>query len=301
LSVAVERRPTWLHRVEYSFLRTIMAAGLRVSEPAAERMGVSLGRLAHSLGIRRKLVDNNLALAFPEKDEAWRRNIALASYQHLGCELMWTLRMSALTRAELADRSELVGAEQAIATLTSGKGVVVVAGHFGNWGLGASIPASRGIPIDIVAQRLSNPLVDRHIGAVRRGFGVGVIDRKQATREAVRALREGRAVVFAADQDARSTGVFVPFFGKLASTHRGPAVLALRTGLPIALAMPRRGADGRFRVYVEDIDVSREGTADEVVYRITAAFTARLEAAVREHPEQYLWHHRRWKTAPPRE
>jgi lauroyl/myristoyl acyltransferase len=46
------------------------------------------------------------------------------------------------------------------------------------------------------------------------------------------------------------------------------------------------------------LDVDREGDPDDVVYRMTAAFTARLEEVVRSAPDQYLWQHRRWKTRP---
>jgi Kdo2-lipid IVA lauroyltransferase/acyltransferase len=114
-------------------------------------------------------------------------------------------------------------------------------------------------------------------------------------------LRAGRAVAFVSDQDARGTGVFVPFFGRLASTHRGPALMAIRTGAPLFVGYAMRAADGSYVGGIEEITVSREGDMDEAVLRLTAAFTARLEALIRRAPEQYFWQHRRWKTRPPEE
>jgi KDO2-lipid IV(A) lauroyltransferase len=128
-----------------------------------------------------------------------------------------------------------------------------------------------------------------------------VIERSRATKLALRALRRGRAVAFGADQNAGRTGVFVPFFGRLASTHRGAALMALRTGAPVFLAVPLRADDGRYRMRVEEVVVDRAGNPEEVVERITVAFTQRLEQAVLAAPAQYLWQHRRWKTRPPEE
>jgi KDO2-lipid IV(A) lauroyltransferase len=295
----LERPPSLRQRAEFALLRAAATLGEHLTEDAAEHLGARLGRIAwQPLGIRRSLVDAHLRIAFPERDAAARSAIARACYEHLGREMMVLLRMARLTPQQLMLRSELVGAERPLAELARGRGVVVVAGHFGNWELGAAIPAVRGIPIDMIAQRQSNPLFDRYIRQLRHRFGVGVIERSQARRLAVHALRAGRAVVFAADQDARSSGVFVPFFGRPASTHRGPAVLALRTSAMIVLALPIRTEDGHYQVKLEEISVSREGDPDEVVLRITREFTARLEAAVREQPQQYLWQHRRWKSTP---
>lgn len=124
------------------------------------------------------------------------------------------------------------------------------------------------------------------------------IDRRRAPQLALRSLRAGRIVAFVADQDARGSGVFVPFFGRPASTHRGPALLALRAGSPLFLGYGIRLAPGRFLGHLERVEVDRGGEIDVAVDRLTAAFTAKLEEAIRRAPDQYFWHHRRWKTRP---
>lgn len=297
-----ERVPTFRHRLEYLAFRGASGAARILGDAGSARLLAALGRLAYRpLGIRRRLVESQLRLAFPERDEAWVRRTAAAAYAHLGREGAAMIRLSSLSREHVAARTEVEGLEAFRAALAEGRGLVLVTGHFGNWEIGGAALAARGIPIDGVAQRQSNPLFDREIVAARERLGMRIIERRRATKEGLRALREGRVVALVADQDARGAGVFVPFFGRLASTHRGPAVLALRTGAPLFLGTALRTPAGGYHVRLEPVEVERDGDAEEVVRCLTAAFTARLEAAIRAAPEQYFWHHRRWKTRPPEE
>jgi len=148
---------------------------------------------------------------------------------------------------------------------------------------------------------LDNPLLDRRLIALRGGTGNDVIPKRRAVRETMRALAAGRAVAILIDQDARDDGVFVPFFGRPASTTPTLALLALRTGAPIVPVFARVAADGRIGVHVQPaVDVRPTGDRDADVLRVTAACTAVVETWVRRDPEQWLWMHRRWKTAPPK-
>lgn len=293
------RRPTLAHRVEYLLFRAAIAMGNLLGDRAAGALGAALGRLAWwPLGIRRRLVESQIRASFPEKDDAWVRRTARAAYAHLGREGIAMLRVSALDREAVVRRTEVEGMDAFLDALARGRGLVLVTGHFGNWEIGGAALAARGVPLDVIAQRQSNPLFDRDIVAARERLGLRVIDRGRAPKLALRALREGRVAAFVSDQDARRSGVFVPFFGRPASTHRGAALFALRAGVPLFLGTALRRSDGTYRVRLEEIDVDRSGEMDDAVERLTAAFTARLEAAIREAPEQYFWHHRRWKTRP---
>lgn len=290
------------HRVQHALFTSALHATNSLSDATAARVGAAVGRLGYRpLGMRRRLAEAQIRAAFPERDAAWVRRTALASYEHLGRETITLLRMTRLSADDLLARTEIVGLERGDAAVRAGGGVIIVAGHLGNWELGAAMVAVRGYPIDAIAQRQRNPLFDDWIVAARRRLGVKVIERSQAPKQALRSLRAGRVVAFVADQNAGRHGVFVPFFGRLASTHRGPALMALRTGAPVFLAVPLRSAENRYRMTLEEIVVDRGGDAEQAVHRLTAAFTARLEAAVRAAPEQYLWQHRRWKTRPPEE
>jgi Kdo2-lipid IVA lauroyltransferase/acyltransferase len=122
-----------------------------------------------------------------------------------------------------------------------------------------------------------------------------IIDFAGATRPGLRALRDGKVLALAADQYAGRSGVRAPFFGRMTSTYRGPAVMALRTGAPLYLAISLRRPDGIYEVRLSAIPVSPTGDMERDVQAVTTEYLRQLEAAVREAPGQYLWHHRRWR------
>ena len=297
----VDRKPTVAHRVQQMLFMGAVGAAQLLGNSGSSALGGRLGRLGYfPFRFRRELVEKHLRWAFPDRDDAWIRATARAAYAHLGREAIATIRLARMTRDDVLAATTVIGLEEFRAALEEGNGIVLASGHVGNHEIGAAALAARGIPLDLVVQRQANPLFDEALIESRRRLGLGIIDRFQATRLAIKALRSGRAVAFAADQNAGKAGVFVPFFGRLASTHRGAALFALKTGAPLFLGTSlRRGAG--YEVTLERIDVPREGELDDAVYRLTAAFTERLEAVVREAPEQYLWLHRRWKTRPPEE
>lgn len=287
------------HRVEYAALRAALAGGMLLGDRAAARLGAALGRAGYPLGIKRKVVERNLRIAFPDADEETIERIARASYEHLGRETMMMLRLSSMSRERLLELASLADEVPLIEARARGTGLILVAGHLGNWEVGAAVVAALGYPMDVIAKRAANPLFYRRVLAARERLGVRVIDFQVAPRHALRSLRAGRCVAFAADQHAGRAGLPVPFFGRPASTYRGPALMALRTGAPMYLCLPLRRPDGTYRVEVERIDTTPGGDMEADVLRITTSYTARLEAAVRVHPEQYVWHHRRWRLPAP--
>jgi KDO2-lipid IV(A) lauroyltransferase len=128
---------------------------------------------------------------------------------------------------------------------------------------------------------------------------VGIIPRGAGVRGVLAALRANRCVALLADQDARGRGIFVPFFGRLASTPPGPAQLAARTGTPIVMGFAVRGPDLRHELTVLPPLEARAGEREErEVERLTALHAAALEDWVRRYPDHWFWAHRRWKTRP---
>lgn len=296
-----DRKPTIGHRAEHAlFMGTVKLAGA-LGDRGSATLGAALGTLGYfPFRFRRQLVEKHLRWAFPDQNDAWIRATARAAYAHLGREALATLRLAAMTREDVIERTTVINGDAFRAAVEKGNGVVLVSGHVGNHEIGAASLAARGYPLDVVVQRQGNPLFDASLIAARERLGLSVIDRRHATRLAIKSLRSGRVAGFAADQNAGKAGVFVPFFGRLASTHRGAALFAAKTGAPLFLGTCLRKGD-RYEGRLDAIEVSREGSLDDVVYRLTYAFTQRLEMVVRSAPEQYLWLHRRWRTRPPEE
>lgn len=293
-------RPVRLrHRIEYLGFRLVRGVFRALPRGLALALGELLGWVAGSgLRIRRRVVDDNLRHAFPDRPARWRARVARGSYRHLGREAVMTFRGS--SREELIEVTELVGFDAFRETVDEGRGAVVVTGHLGNWEIGGAAVAARGVPIDAVALVQANPLFDRDLVEARRRLGIRVIKRGDAPREVLRSLSRGRVPALVADQNARAGGVFVDYFGRPASTYRGPALFSLRTGAPlylaVALATSRRPL--RYRVVFEEVTIDPSGDTDEDVRRLTAAHVAALERWVRTAPGQYFWQHKRWKRRP---
>lgn len=294
------RRRTAGHLAEYGMIRAARGLDRLLGPRVAGGMAASLGRLAYRpLGIRAGLVEAHIRQAFPDRDEAWVRRTAAASYAHLGREGLALLRLSRLGREAVLASTEVPEVEALRAAVEAGTGAIVATGHLGNWELAGAALAARGIPLDAVALPQANPYFNRLINDARARLGMRVIPRGGATKASLRSLAEARVIALVADQDARGMGVFVPFLGRPASTHRGPAVLALRTGAPLFMGVMTREPDGTYVARIKPIPVPSSGDFEERVVRLTADVTRALESAVRAYPEQYLWHHRRWKTEPP--
>lgn len=295
----MKRKPTLTDRLEYAAFAGVIAAAGKLSRERAEQLGESLGRFGYRrLKIRRKVVEEHLKRAFPERNDVWQRATAEAAYAHVGREMMTTLRLSHASRADVMGimRHE-VGRERLHELYNEGKGVVLVGGHFGNWELGSASLAAQGLPVDAIYQPQRNPLFNAALIEARHRLGLELIPRAGATKLALERLRQGRVLAVLSDQNAGRTGIYVPFFGRLASTHRGAALLAVRAGAPLFFGAAIRDGDHYYGI-TEEISVSREGKLGDVVKRLTAGYTAYLENLVRRWPEQYFWHHRRWKTRP---
>lgn len=286
------------HRLEYYGLRGAVAALNRLSFERAGAIGEWIGTLGYRpFGIRRGVVERQVRAAFPELDEAEVLRIARASYASLGRTAIETALLPAYSRDEVLALFERVeGWDVVERARATGRGVMFVTGHLGNWELGGSYLAARGIPMEAVARRMQNPLFDRYLTATRRQIGMTVIQDSDAVRRVPRAMREQHAVAFLVDQGAVGlASSWVPFFGRYAKTPRGPAVFALRLGAPVVFGAALRQPNGRFVMHFEEVPVTPTGDREADVDRIVASYTGTLERWIRRAPEQYFWQHRRWK------
>jgi KDO2-lipid IV(A) lauroyltransferase len=293
-------RPSARHRLEFTLYRVLTAALNALPERPAVALGGALGWIAGVLlRIRRDVVDENLRRVFPEQQASWRREVAVRSYRHLGREAVVAFRIGRYSRENLLARSEVNGLD-ALFEAVRGPGALVAAGHVGNWEVAGGVLALRGVPIDAIAVRQRNPLFETALSENRRKLGVRVVYRGVAGSDVLRSIRAGRVPVLLADQDAGGGGVFVDFLGREASTAKGPALLALRSGARLfsgtCVVVP--GTPPRYRIDLEAVDAPRSGDLARDVRALTQAHADALARAVREAPDQYFWHHKRWKTRP---
>jgi KDO2-lipid IV(A) lauroyltransferase len=180
-----------------------------------------------------------------------------------------------------------------------GRGMLLLTAHYGNWELLAASHALARFPLSVVMRPLDSTAFESILERFRLRSGVELITKRRALTDIVDALRRRRMVGILLDQNAsRREGVFVPFFGVPASTSKGMALIALRTGAPVLPVFIRRRPDGRHVVYAgAPVPVPSDGD----VVAFTRAFNEAIEAAIRRAPEQWFWLHRRWKTRPEEE
>src|SRR6185503_1980769 len=227
------------------------------------------------LGIRKRVVERQIAAAFPDLDHQAVLELARQSYEHLGRTFIETALLDSLGKQgvlQLVDSVE--GWEIIEDVLGKGKGAVLVTGHIGNWELAGAYVAARGVPLDAIARGMANPLFDAYVNRAREKTGMTIIHDSDAVKRTPRSLRAGRAVAFVADQGVLGlASTYVPFFGRPAKTPRGAAVFALRFEVPVIFVVALRNPNGRYRVVVERIEARRSGDMDRDVDAIVATFT----------------------------
>ena len=295
-------KPTLSHRAEYYSLRGTVAALRALPWETAGRIGAQLGALGYRpFGIRKHVVERQIAGAFPEWPPGKVKRVALASYRHLGRSAIETALLDSLGKDGLLGLVESVeGWHHVEQVMSKGLGAILVTGHIGNWELAGAYVAARGIPIDVIAREMANPIFDRYLNSTREGIGMVVVKDTDAVKRTPRSLRAGRAVAFVADQGVMGlASTFVPFFGRPAKTPRGAAVFALRFNVPVLFVVALRKPNGKYRIVVEPIEEKQTGDREQDVDAIVAGFTRKLEKWVRVVPEQYFWQHRRWRRQPP--
>jgi KDO2-lipid IV(A) lauroyltransferase len=261
--------------------------------------GALLGAGAYVFQVRRRRrALANLTMALGDtKDPAELRRLARGLFLNIGrnlAEIVWVA-----ARPERCDRLvTFEGLEHLETARAQGRGVVLLTGHAGSWELLAAAIVRHGLPLSVIARRTSQENVSAFVLRVRERLGVQTVLRgsSAAARTVLRTLRAGEALGALIDQDVRVKGVVVDFFGRPALTPTGPISLALRAGSPLVYFVIWRLPDGTHRArFNPPVELERGGDTAATVERHTAAFTHWLEERIREHPDQWMWIHRRWR------
>ena len=247
---------------------------------------------------RRRIAAANLAYCFPELAAGERALLLERHFRSLGFALIevalaWHADPDALRRLVRVD-----GREHLDAALAAGRGALLLSGHFTTLEIGA---ARLGIdaPVDGVYRPHDDSTMERASRDGRQRFGGQLLDRGDV-RGLLRRLRANRAVWYAPDQDpGPRNAVFATFFGRPAATLTATARIAKASGAPVLPFGVERVAGGRaYRVVIEP-ELAGFPSGDEVAD--AARINELIERWARDHPDQYLWIHRRFKTRPPGE
>jgi KDO2-lipid IV(A) lauroyltransferase len=248
--------------------------------------------------VTRRLTRSNLAAAFPEKTAKERDELGRAALQNAAITFLELARMPLLDPRDLQADVEFENLEILDESLARGKGAVCLSGHFGNWEIMGAALVARGYPLSFMIGQQSNPWVDDLFNSYRLHCNIHLIPLKDI-RQVLTTLKRNQFVAILGDQDGDRWGMFVPFFGRSASTFTGPAVFAHRTGADILFAVPVRLDEKHHKVTVHRLPQPPEGLSEEQALNFSlTAYNHVLEEAVRQNPGQWWWMHNRWEARP---
>ena len=284
---------------QYILLRGFSRLLCRLPYSLVLRLGSGIGLLHWFFGRsqrRRAIAQLQERLgASPEESAA----IARRMFGNIGKTLLEVLYIPALTPEKLERWVTIENLHYLEEAMSAGKGTVLLTAHFGNWEWMAARLVRAGFPLAAIAETQPNPGLDQLLNEYRGLVGLEPYARSNALVAAMKALKSGHILGFVADQDAKASGVFVEFFGRLASTPQGPAEFAQRCGAPVAPAfivrLPRKGHRIILSppLYAEESD-----DPGQVIVSLTARMTQVMEERIRQYPDHWWWFQRRWITDP---
>ncbi len=287
----------------YLVVRLLVCTIQALSLSKSRGLAAGLAWLAYRLDTRHRLVAHeNLRHAFGDGlSEAQMARMVASVYRHFCTMLIEIIHLPRKVHANnWRQYLDLRGGGQLVEGLLSGRPLLLVTGHLGNWELAGYVLGLLGFRGHAIARPLDNPYLDEYFRRFRESTGQKVLAKKGDFDEIQAILDQGGVLATLADQDAGQRGLFVNFLNRPASTHKAVALLALEHQVPmLVIGAPRVAMPMGYEIVVEELILPEEyeGRPD-AVRSMTQRFTTALERIVRAYPEQYFWLHRRWKHQP---
>jgi KDO2-lipid IV(A) lauroyltransferase len=249
-------------------------------------------------GYRKKIIDENLMNAFPEKTEIERLKIRREFVRYLSEIIVETIKLFTISEKEIKKRVAVTNVEYIHNCFENGKSVIGILGHYGNWELGglrfSQLFSQKRI---IVYKRLSNKHFDSLMLKMRSRFGASLIEMKQVTRKLLELKNEVTITVLAGDQSPAKSEIvyFAEFLNQKTPVFLGAEKLAKRTNSVVVFCDIRRVRRGYYTCnFVPLLDEPKSA----INYDITNSHLKYLENIIRQEPSYWLWSHRRWKYKP---
>lgn len=254
--------------------------------------------------LRRQVVLENIDRVFCDRLSASdRKKLAQCFYGHMMLLILENLRSSWMSEGEIKRHVRVEGYETVVKAAEKNKGVLLFTGHFGNWEF---TPVGAVLQFDVFKGRfhilrrlLSNKAFEKVLFRRFYKAGLNVIPKKSGLNQVLEALARNDVVVFIMDQYARpdKDGILVDFFGKKAGTYKSLALIARGTGAPVVPVVCYRESFARHVMkFYEPVEWVEDPDPDREIQENTRRYNEALERMVLDHPDQWCWFHRRWKT-----
>lgn len=292
-------------RIQYAFVYRCVQFFIFISNAVPRKAWLgfcgALGTLIyHFMGKTRNEALQSLAIAFPEKSEAERRALCKRFFRMLGKNGGDVLRATRI--------DTLAGMEKFIVTHdyehfekanARGTGVIFLASHVGAFDLMVTNFALRGFNPQVIGTPLKDPKLNDLLWGYRGRHGAVAIQRGKETFRMIKVLKSAGYVALLIDQDTKVKSRFVNFFGKPAATPVGASILAMKTGAAVVPVYIHLADDGLQHMhFLPEIPIQVSGDDEADMIENTQRMTTVVEQQIRQHPEQWVWMHQRWKTKP---
>ena len=237
---------------------------------------------------RKNTALKNLKIAFPNKSDEWINTMLKKCYTFFTYNFIQFL---AFPIDKNSIEIEVVGKEYLIKAMNGKRGTILVSAHFGSWEILGHWFGINNYPLVGIAQKQKNKGANLFFEEKRQLSGIKQIYRKSSMDSLYDILNANEILGLVSDQDAKGKGVFVNFFNKPASTHKGAALFHLNTNASLIFGICVQKNIGKYKV--EFIPINPEKKSVEA---ITQLYTTIIEESIKKYPEQYFWFHNRWKT-----
>lgn len=262
--------------------------------------GRSVGLLLFYLRVRRRVVEKNLEIAFGNSlSDGERRKICRNTYKNVGNTLLEFLLLYFIKPEELDKYITIEGLDTIHEAIAQDRGLVFAANHLGNWELFSAGLSVLGAPFHLYVGKQRNGLFDHSLNEIRQKFNVSTISKsKTAGIEMIKVLKKGGILAMAGDLNVPADKLFVDFFGMKASVGRGIPSFTVSQSARLFFVWTIRVSPLKHRGFVKEIRYESSGKADQDYHQVAQLLSNELEEKVRQHPDQYFWFNRRWKTRP---
>ena len=237
---------------------------------------------------RKETALKNLKIAFPDKSDEWINTTLKKCYNFF---IFNFLQFLAFPFDPNSIEIEVVGEKHLKNAINQKKGTVLVSAHFGSWEILGHWFGKNNYPLVGIAQRQKNKGANLFFEEKRQLSGIKQVYRKSSMDSLYDVLNANQILGLVSDQDAKGKGVFVDFFDKPASTHKGAALFHLNTNASLIFGICVQKNMGKYLVEFIPISSDKKSVVD-----ITQLYTTIIEQSIKKYPEQYFWFHNRWKT-----
>ena len=266
------------------------------------------GKLAYRLlPIRREVILRNMETVYGKvltPDE--RKKLAQKFYEHLWLTIYENIRMGWMSRKQMKNMLRVEGRENVMNASGLGKGVILLTCHIGNWEIGPIMCAEHFSEFKgrfhVLRRQIVNKTVERLLFGRYRTAGLNVLPKRNSLDRILEVLAQGDAVVFIMDQHAkpRKDGIIVDFFGKKAGTFKSLGIIAGGSGAPVVPAYSYREKNGNHVMkFMMPLEWISDPDYDKELLLNTRRYNETIEKMIGEHPEQWMWMHKRWKIKDP--